>query len=143
MSLRGASDATGPSWDQPVPARRAANAACAAVLTVEVIGSLLMWAALPLAWLWVGGRVYAATSSLAADLGVAFLGFVATTVLAMAALVRTDGVWVALRRRAGHGQAQGALAQVMVVSAALGIFLFLLWFYVIQKAYLIPFMPYR
>lgn len=102
-----------------------------------------MLAPIPLAWLWVGGRVFAATSSLGADITVAFLGFVATTFLAITALHRIDRGWVALRRRAGHDQAQGALAQVMVVSLTLGIVVFLLWFYVIQRAYLIPFMPSR
>lgn len=129
------------SGTQPVPARRVANAACAAVLALEAIGSLSMWVPLPLAWLWVGGRVYAGTSSLAADCGVAFVGFVATTSLAMAALGRLDRVWVVLRRRAGHDQGEGALTQVVVVSATLGILLFLLWFYVLSKnAFVIPFM---
>lgn len=118
----------------------AADAACAAVLTVEATGSLLLWV-VPLAWLWVGGRVYIATSSLAADMAVAFLGFVATTLLAMTALGRTDKTWVALRRRAGHDQAEGALAQVMIISLTLGLILFLLWFYVIERAFVIPFMP--
>lgn len=116
---------------------------CAAVLAVEVIGSLLMWAPIPLAWVWVGSRVYDATESFAASSGVAFLGFVATTILAMAALARIDRVWVALRRRAGHDQAQGALTQVVVVSFTLGILVFFLWFYVIEKAFIIPFMPRR
>ena len=102
------------------------------MLAVEVIGSLLMWAPIPLAWIWVGARVYDATESFAAGGGVAFLGFVATTILAMAALTRIDRVWVALRRRAGHDQAQGALTQVVVVSFTLGILVFFLWFYVIE-----------
>jgi hypothetical protein len=122
-------------------ARLAASAACVAVLAVEVIGSLLMWAPIPLAWLWIGGRVYRATGSLAADGGIAFLGFVATAWLMMAALNRIDGVWVALRRRAGYDQAQGVLTRVVVVSATLGIALFLLWYYVIERAFVIPFMP--
>ncbi len=118
----------------------AADAACAAVLAVEATGSLLLWV-LPLGWLWVGGRVYIATSSLAADMAVAFLGFVATTLLAMTALGRTDRIWMALRRRAGHEQDEGALAQVMIISLTLGLLLFLLWFYVIERAFVIPFMP--
>jgi hypothetical protein len=121
--------------------QRAADAASAAVLTVEAIGSLLMWAPIPLAWMWVGGRVYSATGSLAADGGVAFAGFLATTALVMAALGRLDRVWVTLRRRAGHDQRQGALSQVVVVSATLGLLTFLLWFYVFSHAFVLPFMP--
>jgi hypothetical protein len=111
------------------------------VLTLEAIGSLMMWAPIPLAWMWVGGRVYAATGSLAADAGVAFLGFMATTCFAMAALNRLDRTWVALRRRAGHDQREGALTQVVVVSATLGILAFLLWYYIFGHAYVLPFMP--
>lgn len=124
-----------------VTTRRAASAASAAVLAVEVIGCILMWAPIPLAWMWVGARVFAVTGSLAAQGSVAFLGFVATTWLAMAALARIDSGWVALRRRAGHDQPDGALAQVVVVSFTLGIVAFLLWYYVIEQAFVIPFMP--
>jgi hypothetical protein len=121
--------------------QRAASIASAAVLTLEAVGSLMMWAPIPLAWMWVGGRVFVATGSLAADGGVAFLGFMATTYLAMAGLNRLDRTWVALRRRAGHDQKDGALTQVVVVSATLGIIAFLLWYYVLEQAYVLPFMP--
>jgi hypothetical protein len=112
-----------------------------ALLAVEVIGSLSMWAPIPIAWMWVGARVYDATGSLAADGGVALLGFLATATLAMTALTRVDTLWVALRRQSGHDQAQGALTQVVVVSATLGILLFLVWFYVLSDAFILPFMP--
>jgi hypothetical protein len=111
------------------------------VLAVEGVGTLLMWAPIPLAWLWVGGRVFALTGSLAADLGTAFFGFVATTILAMMALGRVDQLWIRLRRRAGHDQTQGALPQVAVVSATLALLVFALWYYLFSKAYVIPFMP--
>lgn len=117
------------------------NAASAAVVAVEVIGSLLMWAPIPIAWMWVGARVYDATGSLAADGGVALLGFMVTTTFAMATLNRIDRVWVTLRRRAGHSQVEGALTRVVVVSATLGIVLFLVWFYLLSNAFIMPFMP--
>jgi hypothetical protein len=121
----------------------ASEAACAAVLMVEAIGSLLMWAPIPLAWIWVGARAYDATGSLVAGGGVALVGFAATVTVAMAALARLDRFWVALRRRAGHDQAEGALTQVVVVSATLGLLLFLVWYYVLTHAFVIPFMPSR
>lgn len=111
------------------------------MLVVEAIGSLSMWAAIPLAWLWIGGRVYDATASLGADLGVAFFGFAGSTVLALAALNRVDSVWVGLRRRAGHDQDEGALEQVLVVSTALGLVMFLIWYYLLTDAFVMPFMP--
>ncbi len=116
------------------------NAACAALLAFEVIGSLSMWGPIPLAWFWVGARVYDATGSIAADGGTILVGFVATVIPLMAALVRIDRVWVRLRRRAGHDQTEGALNQVVVVSARFGILLFLVWFYILSNAFIIPYM---
>ena len=125
-----------------VASRVAADVACAVVLGIEVLGSVVMWAPVPLAWFWVGARVYVATESLAAGAGVAFAGFVATTILVMVTLARVDRAWVALRRRAGHDQAQGALTQVVVVSATFGLIGFVAWYYVLgDSPFVLPFMP--
>ena len=118
------------------------DAVCAAVFAFEVILSSMMWAPIPLAWMWVGGRVFVATGSLGADLAVAFTGFVAMTIGVMASLVRIDQAWVELRRRAGWDQRQGALAQVVIVSATFALIAFHVWFYLLSDgAFIIPFMP--
>src|SRR3954453_414660 len=117
------------------------RAACAAVLAAEAPGPLVLWAPLPFAWIWIGGRVYAVTGSLLADGSVALLGFAASAFLAMRGLARLDEVWITLRRRAGYSQSQGALTQVVVVSATLGIAAFLLWYYLLSNAFILPFMP--
>lgn len=111
------------------------------MLAVEAIGSLSMWAPIPLAWVWVAARVYEATGSLLAAGITALLGLLGTTLLAMAALTRVDTVWVRLRRRAGYEQKEGALNQIVVVSATLGLLAFTVWYYLLSKAYIIPFMP--
>lgn len=118
-----------------------AGAAAAALLGIEAVGTALIWVPVPAAWMWIGAQIYAATGSLLADMTVAFLGFVGSTLLIIAALNRLDGVWVGLRRRAGHEQREGALSQIVVISATLGIASFYAWFFVLGKAYLIPFMP--
>jgi hypothetical protein len=120
---------------------RYVDAAGAALLAVEALGSMLMWLPIPVAWMWVGARVYDLTGSLATDMGVAFFGFLATTILTMKALARVDSAWVTLRRRAGHDQRQGALTYVVVVSATLGLIGFYVWYYVLSKAFILPFMP--
>ena len=120
---------------------RNANAAGAALLAVEAVGSMLMWLPIPVAWMWVGARVYDLTGSLATDMGVAFFGFLATTILTMKALARIDTAWVSVRRRAGHDQRQGALTYVVVASATVGIVGFYVWYYVLSKAFILPFMP--
>jgi hypothetical protein len=124
----------------PLETRLATDVGCAAVLIVEILGSLLIWAPIPFAWLWVGGRVYSATGSLATDLGVAFIGFVASIVVVAATLNRIDEAWVVMRRRAGRDQAEGILSRLMVVSGTVMIVLFLLWYYVLSDAVVLPFM---
>jgi hypothetical protein len=111
------------------------------VLAAEAFGTLLLWAPLPFAWIWVGGRVYALTGSLFADGAVALVGFSLSAWIAMRGLARLDQTWVTLRRRAGYTQPEGALTQIVVVSATLGIGAFLLWYYLFSKAFILPFMP--
>lgn len=125
------------------PRPRAATAASAVVMAIEVIGSLLLWAPIPLAWMWIGARIFEATGSLSLVGAVVMLGFLGTTLLVMAGLNRLDGLWISLRRRAGHDQREGALNRVVVASATLGIAAFLFWYYVLTDAYIIPFMPYQ
>jgi hypothetical protein len=121
--------------------RHAATLGAAAVLALEVIGSLMMWAPIPVAWVWVGANAYRATGSFLVGASVWFLGFTATLCLVAAVLARLDRVWVRLRQRAGRGEAQGALTPVLVVTATFALAAFFLWFYVIGKAFVIPFMP--
>jgi hypothetical protein len=117
------------------------NLACVSLLVAEAVGSFLMWLPIPVAWMWIGARVYDLTGSLATDMGIAFFGFLGTTILTMRALTRIDTRWVTLRRRAGHEQRQGALTRIVVVSAMLGIIGFYLWYYALSDAYVLPFMP--
>jgi hypothetical protein len=124
-----------------ISTNRLAWAASAAVLAVEAFGAVLMWGPIPLGWLWIGGRVYSATGSLVADGFVAFFGFLATVILLVGALRRIDLVWIALRRSAGHEQTEGALSEVVSISAAFGIVGFVLWYYLFSHAYVLPFMP--
>ena len=123
------------------PGRFVLTLASAALVFAEATGTLLLWGPVPLAWAWFGGRVYALTGSLAADGAVGFAGFVATVGLALQALNRVDGVWVTLRCRAGHDQREGALTRVVIVTTALGIALFMLWYFVLERAFILPFMP--
>src|SRR3954453_17863546 len=100
---------------------RRGELACFALVAAEAAGTLVLWAPLPFAWIWIGGRAYALTGSPAADGSVALLGFAVFPVLAMRGPPRLDQTWIALRRRAGYPQREGALTQVVVVSATVGI----------------------
>jgi hypothetical protein len=115
--------------------------AARALVAVEAVGAVLLWGPLPLAWLWIGGRIYAMTGSLAADGFLGFAGFVASVVIVVAGLRRIDAVWISLRRRAGYEQDEGALQEVVTISGAFGIVGFVLWYYLFSHAYVLPFMP--
>src|SRR5919199_1296207 len=114
--------------------RASIDVAALAVLALEVLGSLLMWAPIPVAWVWVGARAYDASGSFVAGACVWFAGFLASLWLIAAALARIDRAWIALRRRAGHEQRDGALTRVVVVTATIALAAFFLWFYVLQRA---------
>jgi ABC-type nitrate/sulfonate/bicarbonate transport system permease component len=120
---------------------RRAAAMSAALLATEIAGFLSMLAPVPLAWMWVGARVYEVTGSLLADMVVAFGGFFLTLALTMDALNRVDRGWVDLRRKAGHDQRQGALTQVVVVTTTFALIAFWIWFHILSNAFIIPFMP--
>lgn len=119
------------------------RAGTSALVALEVAGCLAMWAPIPLAWMWIGARVFDATLSLFADMCVAFGGFCVTTMLTMGALNRIDAAWVEQRRRAGHDQREGVLTRIVVASATVAIVLFWIWFHIIEQAFIIPFMPNR
>jgi hypothetical protein len=68
-------------------------------------------------------------------------GFLISVIAVLKVLARLDTVWVRLRRHAGHQQRDGALNQVVIVSATLGVIGFGVWFHIIENAYIIPFMP--
>ena len=123
------------------PARLALDAACAGLVLLELVVTLMMWAPIPAGWMWIGARVYTATGSLFADGVVVLSGFLVTIWLAMAALVRVDRLWVRLRRRAGHAPREGMLTKVVVFSATMGMIGFYVWYYLLSDAYLLPFMP--
>jgi hypothetical protein len=113
----------------------------AAVLTLEVLGALMMWGPIPVAWVWVGARAYDATGSFVAGASAWFLGFAVTLWIVAGALARLDRIWIRLRQRAGDARADGVMTQVIVVTATFALAAFFLWFYVIGKAFVIPFMP--
>lgn len=102
-------------------------------------GSLILWIAFPVAWIWVGGQIQGATGSVAAALGAAMLGFVVSIALFFPALS-----WLSDKHREQR-VARGlddtghlALEAVMVTSAGLAVVLFGAWFLVLSGSSPIP-----
>jgi hypothetical protein len=121
-------------------ARRLAGAGALGIFLIEVLGAFIMWLPNPVAWLWVGARTYDATQRISLGGLAALIGILISTTLLMMILTRLDMRWVVLRRRAGREQKDGALTQVVVVSATLALAAFYVW-QVMNQAFIMPFMP--
>jgi MFS family permease len=109
------------------------------LLMLMFLGSLGLWVGLPLAWLWIGGRVQGATGSLGAAIGAVLFGFVVCVILFVPVLG-----WLA-ERHAHARQARGLedlgrapLEGVMVVSATITVVLFVIWFFFFAGADPLP-----
>lgn len=117
-----------------------AGASAAALLTVMLGGSLVLWIGLPVAWLWIGSQVEGATSSIGAGVGAAMVGFLLSVIVAVPALG-----WLCDRRcelqvaRGREDPGHFALEVVMVLSAGLAVVAFGIWFFVFSGAEVVPF----
>ena len=116
-----------------------AGSSAALLLVLMFLGSLGLWVGAPLLWLWIGGLVQGATNSVGAAIATILVGFVATVLLSVPVLG-----WLA-RRHAEARAARGledygrvALEGVLVVSAAIAVVVFAVWFFFLAGAEPIP-----
>ena len=96
-------------------------------------GGLLLWVAVPVGWLYVGGHVQSKTNSVGAAMGVTFLGVLASIGAIVPMLGWLNRKHVELREARGlesHGAT--VLEAVMTVSAVIAIVAFSIWFFVIE-----------
>jgi hypothetical protein len=108
-------------------------------MALMFMGGVGLWIGVPVAWLFVAGRVQGATSSLGAALGVALLGLVVSIGVAMRVLH-----WLARKHNAAR-EARGLedlgwapLEGVMVLSAFLALIAFGVWFFFFAGAEPLP-----
>src|SRR5215210_8583439 len=104
----------------------------AAILALETLVLLTLWGPQPIGWLWVGSQVNFLTKSVEAGIIVAFAGMIATLMLTLAVAKRIDHAWVLARRAAGHDQQSGAIEWIFIASVAIGLTIFVFYFFVIQ-----------
>jgi hypothetical protein len=104
----------------------------AAILVLETLVLLTLWGPQPIGWLWVGSQVNFLTASVEAGIIVAFAGMIATLMLTLALAKRIDHAWVLARRAAGHDQQSGAIEWIFIASVAIGVTIFVFYFFVIQ-----------
>ncbi len=112
--------------------RRFDSALAAGILVLETLVLLTLWGPQPIAWLWVGSQVNFLTGSVEAGIVVAFAGMVATLMFTLAVAKRLDHAWKLTRRAAGHHQESGAIERIFVISVAIGLTAFVIYFFVIQ-----------
>jgi hypothetical protein len=109
------------------------------VVLIMFIGSLVLWLGTPLLWLWIGSQVQGATSSLGTALGLMFVGVPVTVVLIGVLLGKLSDVYRANCRARGHNDpGHFVLEGVLVVSAAITITVFVVWFFFFAGASPVP-----
>jgi hypothetical protein len=109
------------------------------LLLIMLIGGLVLWVGIPLAWLWIGSQIQAATGSLGAAVGAMMVGVVASIVLMIPVLG-----WLSNKHRSllvARGQPDNghlALEVVLVASATIAVVLFGAWFLLFAGSSPIP-----
>ena len=110
------------------------------VLLIMFTGSLVMWIGAPLLWLWLGGQIQGATTSVGAAVVSAFTGAVVTIVLVAALLSKLSDFYRANQRARGRDDpGHFVLEAVLVTSAGIALVAFLVWFFVFAGAQPLPF----
>jgi hypothetical protein len=114
---------------EPVRRYHLVGPASALLLSLMLIGCVVLWVGLPLGWLWVGSQLQGTTS-----VGTALLAMLAGFFVCVMALVPALG-WLNRKHvelREAHDLEIGdhsALEVMLVVSAALAIVGFVVWFF--------------
>jgi hypothetical protein len=109
------------------------------VLLIMFIGSLVLWVGTPLLWLWVGSQIEGHTESLGAAIGAMFIGVVVTIAALSSVLVWLSNVYRGNRRARGMDDpGHLVLEGVLVVSAAITLVGFVIWFFLFAGASPVP-----
>jgi hypothetical protein len=103
-----------------------------ALLAAITVLCLLCWGPIPLACLWLGSQVNYLSGSVSLGLLTSFVALFALLFGTLALLKRLDGMWILVRRAAGHDQRKGALGRAFAATAVVCALAFLAWFLVIH-----------
>jgi heme/copper-type cytochrome/quinol oxidase subunit 2 len=99
------------------------------LIALMLLGCLFIWVGAPLLWLWIGSQVEA-SASVGTALMVAMLGAIATILLVAPLLVWLNRKHVELREARHQPIARTSALEVMlVVSAAIAVVGFSIWFF--------------
>jgi len=99
------------------------------------IGSIVLWAGTPLAWLWVGSQIQGATQSLDAALAAAFVGVIVSILVLASLLTRLSDLYRDNRVARGlEDPGHVVLEGVLVISAGISLAAFTIWFFLFAGA---------
>ena len=126
------------SDDMPDQARlgagaRALNYGASALLTgvIMVGASLLLWIGVPAGWLWVGSQIQGSTGNVGTAIAVMLVGAVVSIVALAWVLGRLNRIHEHLREaRGAESSGPPLLEVVLVVTAAVALVGFAIWFFV-------------
>ena len=99
----------------------------AGLLVAMTIIGLSFWGPIPAGCLWIGSRFNYWTDSVIVGLVTAFAAMLAALFLGLALMKRLDGLWILVRRAAGHDQREGVIGRIFGISAVIGAVLFSVW----------------
>jgi heme/copper-type cytochrome/quinol oxidase subunit 2 len=108
-------------------------------LSIMFIGSFVLWLGTPLLWIWVGSQIQGATQSVASALAAMFVGVLLSIMLLALVLVKLSTFYRANHRARGLADpGNRVLEAVLVVSAAVTLIAFAIWFLFIAGASPVP-----
>ncbi len=116
------------------------NGTGAVLLTlIMFIGSLGLWVGTPLLWLWVGSQIQGATESIGLAISAMFIGVVAQVIILASLLAKLSDTYRAnCLARGLNDPGHIVLEGVLVVSAALTLAVFVVWFFFFAGAEPVP-----
>jgi hypothetical protein len=112
---------------------RALNYGASAVLTgvIMVGASLALWIGVPAGWLWIGSQIQGSTGNVGTAIAVMLVGAIISIVALAWVLGRLNRVHEHLRAARGAEQTGPPLLEVvLVVTAAIALVGFAIWFFV-------------
>ncbi|HEY4277471.1 MAG TPA: hypothetical protein VGM91_04570 [Conexibacter sp.] len=107
--------------------RRTDGLIAGALLALMIFVNLCFWGPLPLACLFIGGRLQHLTDNVGVGLAASFGTLIGGLLLGLMALKRLDYAWILVRRASGVDQRQGIIGRIFMVCCAIGGPIFFVW----------------
>jgi hypothetical protein len=105
--------------------------ASAALVLLMLVGCLFLWVGVPIGWLWIGSQVQGSTGNVGTAIAVMLIGAIVSIVALAWVLGRLNRVHEHLRAARGADQTGPPLLEVvLVVTAAVALVGFAIWFFV-------------